>query len=89
MRTDVETDNWLSRWKVRRLEKKKARPQAETLGLLVKENLEAFIFAVVLVVIVRHFALTPFRIPSSSMSSSSVRSTSRGCWACGCSATPW
>jgi signal peptidase I len=40
---------------------------AETFGLGVKENAEAFIYAVILVVIVRHFVLTPFRIPSSSM----------------------
>lgn len=43
------------------------REPPETFGLAVKENLEAFIFAVVLVMVVRHFALTPFRIPTSSM----------------------
>ncbi len=61
------SDGWLKRWNTRRLEKKKAHTPPETFGLLIKENLEAFVFAVVLVVIVRHFALTPFRIPSSSM----------------------
>ncbi len=39
----------------------------ETVGLFISENLEAFIYAVVLVVIVRHFAITPFVIPSASM----------------------
>lgn len=43
------------------------RKPPETLGLMVKENVEAFLFAIVLVVVVRHFALTPFRIPSASM----------------------